>query len=112
VTITVLEVAEVPAVSDGGASLRRFLNEDTVGAHLVEGIAYELPAGEELEVEPDATRHQLVYVTGGNLSAQFQGEQHDLSVGRGVYCEPGEGCKLENTADAPASFYRFLVAGS
>jgi glyoxylate utilization-related uncharacterized protein len=109
VTITVLDVASVQAARDGAASVRRFLTNATVGARLVEGGAYELSAGERLTVEP-SDRHQVVYVTAGEVSADFQGELHRLRPGGGVYCEPDEGCELEATGDA--AFYRFTVARS
>jgi glyoxylate utilization-related uncharacterized protein len=109
VTITVLDVAGFEATRDGAASVRRFLTGETVGARLVEGAAYELPSGERLAVEP-SDRHQVVYVTAGEVSADFQGELHRLRPGGGVYCEPGEGCELEAAGDA--AFYRFTVARS
>lgn len=109
-SITVLDVATIAARTKGAASVRAFLNTNTVGAQLVEGEAIELPAGERFAVEP-GTRHQVVYVTAGQPSATFQGEVHDLRPGRGVYCEPGEGCELSAT-NGRASFYLFTVARS
>jgi glyoxylate utilization-related uncharacterized protein len=108
VTITVLEVASVPASPDG---VRPFLNAETVGAQLVEGEAHELPPGRSREAAA-SDRHQVVFVTAGRLSAVFQEEVHELLPGRGVYCEPGEGCALENVGNEPAEFYRFAVARS
>jgi quercetin dioxygenase-like cupin family protein len=110
--ITVLHVGGIGAEAEGQASVRRFLNEATVGAQLVEGIAYELPPGARYAPREGASRHQVFYVTSGSVEALFQGKRHELVPGRGVYCEPGETCELENAGDEPATFYRFLVTPS
>jgi glyoxylate utilization-related uncharacterized protein len=110
--ITVLSVDSVEAEPEGEASVRRFLTEKTVGARLVEGLAYELPAGRRFQPEPVGARHQVFYVTSGEVSAQYLDKRHDLASGQGVYCEPGEICTLENTSGGPATFYRFLVVPS
>jgi quercetin dioxygenase-like cupin family protein len=99
VTISVLEVGRA-------ASGRRFLDAATV-----EGTAYELPPGERWEAAP-SDRHQVIYVTAGWLSALFQGDEHELVPGRGVYCEPGEGCSLQNVGDGSAALYCFAVLPS
>ena len=111
-TITVLDVESIDSEQEGAASVQRFLNADTVGARLVEGLAYTLPPGGQLGPKRETDRHQLFYVTSGRVTALFQGERHELTPGRGVYCEPGETCELENAADTPATFYRFLVEPS
>jgi quercetin dioxygenase-like cupin family protein len=111
VTITVLSVERIDAERDGAASVRRFLNAHTVGARLVEGSAYELPPGARLE-QGTSDRHEVLYVTSGRITAVYRDERHALTKGQGVYCEPGESCVLENDADTPASFYRFLVKPS
>jgi quercetin dioxygenase-like cupin family protein len=112
VTITVLDVNSITPEAEGAASVRRFLNAETVGARLVEGMAYQLPQGERYEPEQAGARHQVFYVTSGRIRASYQGAQYDLKAGGGVYCEPGESCQLEATGDSPASFYRLLVQPS
>jgi glyoxylate utilization-related uncharacterized protein len=109
VSIRVLAVTTVPAKQEGTASVRPFLNASTVGAQLVEGLAYELPPGGRLGVADAGGRYEVYYVTSGRVTASFQGKSHGLAQGQGVYCEPGETCELENAGDSPATFYRFLV---
>jgi quercetin dioxygenase-like cupin family protein len=109
VSVTVLAIDSVEAEQDGGASVRRFLNADTVGAQLVEGLAYELPPGGRLGPREAVERYEVLYVTSGRLTALFRGATHDLRAGQGVYCEPGEACEVENATGMPATFYRFFV---
>lgn len=107
--VTVLRVEEVRPEREGPAAVRRFLTAETVGARVVEGMAYELPPRAGVTLADESGRHQLVYVTAGLLEGLYAGERHELAPGRGVYCEPGETCVLRNAGDAPARFYRFLV---
>ena len=108
-SVTVLAIDSVEAEQDGVAAVRRFLNADTVGAQLVEGLAYELPPGGRLGPREAVERYEVLYVTSGHLTALFRRATHGLGPGQGVYCEPGEGCEVENTSGMPATFYRFFV---
>jgi quercetin dioxygenase-like cupin family protein len=112
VTITVLDVASIAPEAASGVELRRFLTAATVGARSVEGSAVRLEPGAVLGPLTEPDRHQLVYVTDGEPVALFAGERHELRPGRGIYCEPGEPCALENPGPTPAAFYRFVVARS
>jgi quercetin dioxygenase-like cupin family protein len=108
-SITVLEIEGVEGVRDGATEVRAFLNEATVGATVVEGMAYRLDPGGRLDAPAEPGRHQLFYVTAGRPTASYSGEQHQLGPGQGVYCDLGEACALENLTDSPVAFYRFLV---
>jgi quercetin dioxygenase-like cupin family protein len=112
VTVAVLDVGSIAPAAEGAASVRPFLNGVTVGARVVEGLAYELPPGARLRADAPPDRHQALYVTSGRVRALHAGERHDLRPGCGVYCEPGEACELENSGGEAAAFYRFLVARS
>jgi len=106
--INVFDIGWVLPAREGDAEVLRFLNERTVGAQQVQGMAYRLgPGGARPFVETGA--YQLFYVTAGQPVAVYGGKRHGLAPGRGVYCEPGEPCTFENTGAEPAAFYRFVV---
>jgi glyoxylate utilization-related uncharacterized protein len=107
--ITVLEVTSVLPRREGDAEVTRFLNAQTVGAQGVEGMAYRLAPGAMAGPFREAGAHQLFYVTAGSPEAEYGGSRHPLGPGRGVYCEPGEGCAFTNAGGEPAAFYRFIV---
>jgi glyoxylate utilization-related uncharacterized protein len=107
--ISVLDIHALPAISEGDIEVVRFLNRQTVGAHRVEGAAYRMPPGSSAGPFKEAAAYQLFYVTVGQPAATYAGQRHALAPGRGIYCEPGEACSLENPSGAPAAFYRFIV---
>ena len=107
--ITVLDITEIPPAHDGNAGVVRFLNQETVGARSVEGIAYRLEPNGSAGSFVEAAAYQLFYVTAGKPVALYQGERHTLGPGRGVYCDPGESCSFENPAGEPAALYRFII---
>jgi len=107
--VTVLEISGVSPVPEGDAEVYHFLNEQTVGARRVRGMAYRLGAIGSVGPFVEAGAYQLFYVTAGQPLALYQGERHALGPGRGVYCEPGESCAFENPSRETAAFYRFIV---
>jgi quercetin dioxygenase-like cupin family protein len=108
VKVTVVDLASGASSREGDAEVTRFLGSE-VGARTIEGMAYELGPGGALGPLEAPGRHQLFYVTAGQLDAHFQGQHHDLAAGQGVYCEPGESCSFGNRSDALAAFYRFVI---
>jgi glyoxylate utilization-related uncharacterized protein len=107
--ITVLDVNDVRAIREGNAEVARFMNRDTVGAQRVEGMAYRVPPAGSAGPFQEAAAYQLFYVTSGQPVALYGGRRHTLAPGRGVYCDPGEGCAFENPSGDSAAFYRFVV---
>jgi quercetin dioxygenase-like cupin family protein len=108
VTVSVIDLASGASSREGDAEVTLFLGSE-VGARTIEGMAYSLAPGGALGPLEAPGRHQLFYVTAGRLTADFQGQHHDLATGQGVYCEPGESCRFENRSDALAAFYRFVI---
>ena len=107
--ITVIDIPETAPAREGGVEVLRFLNAQTVGARRVEGMLYRLDAGASAGPYQEAGARQLFYVTQGRPVALYGGARHTLGPGRGVYCDLGESCGLENAAGEPAAFYRFVV---
>ncbi len=107
--IRVLDIAGMAPQREGAADVVRFLNLQTVGARRVEGMAYRLGAGASAGPFAEERARQLFYVTQGRPVALYGGARHVLGPGRGVYCDLGEPCGLENPASDPATFYRFVV---
>jgi len=107
--ITVVDIAGMAPVREEQAEVTRFLNDGTVGAQRVEGMAYRLAPGGKAGPFLEAAAYQLFYVTEGRPEAHYGSGRHALGPGRGVYCDPGESCGFENPGGAPAAFYRFLI---
>src|SRR5574341_1552606 len=100
--ITVIDIAGMAPAREGDAEVVRFLNAQSAGAQRVEGMSYRLGVGGSVGPFEEKAAYQLFYVTAGRPEALHGGRWHELARGRGVYCDPGEACRLENPGAEPA----------
>ncbi len=68
-------------------------------------IAEVAPAGGSHSPESDATAESVLFVVGGTLELNIQGETHTLSEGGYAFLPPACDWKLFNTSDETANFH-------
>ncbi len=111
--VDVIRIEELPALpvdgAGGGASVRKFISPESVGAERVGGEAYELESGDSSPRFQLDDQRQFFYVLAGRAEVRLGEKRRPVRVGHGVYADPGETCLFADCGEEGFRFLRFMV---
>ena len=105
ITFIDTESCERKKLGKGLGEAAEILNNEICGAEEINASLRWLGEGDQFEVIPLPTSHQVIYMMEGNGVVSLEGKEFDVGPGAGLYLGPGESAALHGSAKTLKAFH-------